>query len=80
MKCVLTGVIAGVACAWCSRKTDCVVATIDATFFHRKPLCWKCLRRAIEMRHQQDQQTGSDPSQATASKAPAIKENLRESK
>ena len=53
MKCVLTEVVAGKPCAWCNKKTDCVEITIEATFFRKNLLCWKCMRKAIELRHRQ---------------------------
>jgi hypothetical protein len=58
MKCVLTDVSSESSCAWCNKKTDCVEASIEATFFKKNLLCWKCLRKAIEMRcrHEHQQQ------------------------
>lgn len=56
MKCMLTDVSSEASCAWCSKKTDCVEASIEATFFKNNMLCWKCLRKAIELRDRQERQ------------------------
>lgn len=56
MKCVLTDVSSEANCAWCSKKTDCVEVSIESTFFKKNLLCWKCVRKAIELRHRQERQ------------------------
>ena len=60
MKCMLTDVSSEASCSWCSKKTDCVEASIEATFFKKNLLCWKCLRKAIELRHRQEQHQVAD--------------------
>ena len=62
MKCLLTNVQSQSACAWCCKKTDCVESSIESTFFSKSLLCWKCLRKAVELRHRQEnQQAESKP-------------------
>jgi len=60
MKCILTDVSSEASCAWCSKKTDCVEASIEATFFKKNLLCWKCLRKALEMRSRQEHLQATD--------------------
>ena len=56
MKCVLTNVAADSSCGWCNKKTDCVQSSIEGTFFRQCFLCWKCLKKAVELRCQQSSQ------------------------
>ena len=49
MKCILTDVVADKQCAFCNKKTDCVQASIEGTFFRQCFLCWKCFRKAVEL-------------------------------
>ena len=53
MKCILTDVAADKQCAFCNKKTDCVQASIEGTFFRQCFLCWKCFRKAVELRKRQ---------------------------
>ncbi len=53
MKCILTDVATDKQCAFCNKKTDCVQTSIDGTFFRQCFLCWKCFRKAVELRKRQ---------------------------
>lgn len=69
MKCILSDVSNESSCAWCGKKTDCVEVSIEATFFRKNFLCWKCLRKAIELRHRQEHQlAGGTNANAAAEK------------
>ncbi len=44
-----------VACTWCDKSRDCVVATFSDGFLKDSPLCFKCLETAMKVRSRQAQ-------------------------
>lgn len=43
-------------CTWCQKDTEAVTVTFDSGFLRDSNLCWKCMKQALRVHHQQQQQ------------------------
>ena len=59
MKAVISDYAEAAMCTWCEKETEAVIVAFDGGFLHQAPLCWKCLQKAVRVRHKQEAQNGN---------------------
>lgn len=42
-------------CTWCQKDGEAVTVTFESGFLRDSDLCWKCLKQALRVHHQQQQ-------------------------
>jgi len=42
-------------CTWCQKDGEAVTVTFESGFLRDSSLCWKCLKQALRVHHQQQQ-------------------------
>ena len=59
MKAVISDFTDSETCTWCEKATEAVIVQFDGGFLQEAPLCWKCLQKAVRVRHKQETQHGN---------------------